>query len=180
MPDQPSGPLWYLAQFKPNCHRIAERNLLRQGFGTFLPLVEETRRVRGRFVTRLQPLFSGYLMVSLEKRKGGWGAINSTYGVSRLVTLGPEPTPVPGELVRALMQRCDSDGKLLAPNVDELDDPDTRGLHPGDQVQLIKGPFADFVATVDSLAPDRRVWVLMELMGSQTRVAVPTAHLRAV
>ena len=50
---------WFLAQMKPNSHDIANRNLTRQGFETFLPLQEETRRTRGRFVTRRRPLFPG-------------------------------------------------------------------------------------------------------------------------
>ena len=48
---------WFLAQFKPNGHRIAERNLNRQGFRTFLPLQEETRRQRSKFTTTLRPFF---------------------------------------------------------------------------------------------------------------------------
>ena len=35
---------WYIVQFKPNSHKIAVRNLERQGFGTFLPMHEVTRR----------------------------------------------------------------------------------------------------------------------------------------
>jgi tRNA dimethylallyltransferase len=35
-----------------------------------------------------------------------------------------------------------------------------------------------FVAEVEGIAPDRRVWVLMELMGSQMRVAVKADQLR--
>ncbi len=45
---------------------------------------------------------------------------------------------------------------------------------------LTKGPFTDFVARIESIAPDRRVYVLMELMGAPTRVAVSAEHLRAV
>ena len=51
---------------------------------------------------------------------------------------------------------------------------------PGDQVTLTKGPFANFVAEVEKIAPDRRIWVLMEIMGGQTRVAVGADQLRAV
>lgn len=51
-------------------------------------------------------------------------------------------------------------------------------LKAGDQVTLTKGPFTDFVATIESIAPDQRIWVLMSLMGTQTRVAVTAAHLR--
>ena len=59
-------------------------------------------------------------------------------------------------------------GKLLPP----------RFLAPGDRVRLTAGPFANFVATVEQIAPARRVWVLLDLMGQLTRVAVPADGLR--
>ena len=37
------GSSWFLAQLKPNCANIANKNLKRQGFQTFLPMEEETR-----------------------------------------------------------------------------------------------------------------------------------------
>ena len=164
------GTTWFLAQFKPNSHNIAERNLVRQGFRTFLPMQEETKRARGKFITQMRPLFPGYLFVALDMLKGGWRSVNSTYGITRLVSLGKEPTPVPLDLVSQLMLRCDREGKLLPPKL----------LKPGDEVTMTKGPFTGFVATIETIAPDRRVYVLMELMGAQTRVAVSAEHLRAV
>lgn len=164
------GTTWFLAQFKPNSHHIAQRNLTRQGFRTFLPMQEETKRTRGKFVTQMRPLFPGYLFVALDMLRGGWRSVNSTYGITRLVSLGKEPTPVPLDLVSQLMLRCDREGKLLPPKL----------LKPGDEVMLTKGPFMDFVARIEAIAPDRRVYVLMELMGAQTRVAVSADHLRAV
>jgi transcriptional antiterminator RfaH len=68
------------------------------------------------------------------------------------------------------MLRCDTDGKLLPPKM----------LKSGDQVRLTSGPFADFVVTIENIAPDRRVCVLMDIMGGQTRVAVGADQLRAV
>ncbi|PZX45770.1 transcriptional antiterminator RfaH [Roseinatronobacter thiooxidans] len=164
------GTTWFLAQFKPNSHNIAERNLTRQGFRTFLPMQEETKRAHGRFATHMRPLFPGYLFVALDVLRGGWRSVNSTYGITRLVSLGKEPTPVPLDLVSQLMLRCDRDGRLLPP----------KPLQPGDEVMLTKGPFTDFVATIERIAPDRRVYVLMEMMGAQTRVAVSAEHLRSV
>lgn len=166
--DNAAAAAWLLAQFKPNSHRIAERNLQRQGFRTFLPLQQETRRERGRFTTRSRPLFPGYLFVAFDPRKGGWSAVNSTYGITRLVSFGAAPVAVPPDLVSELMQRCDAKGMLLPPPV----------LKPGDQVTMTRGPFADFAATVAELAPDQRVWVLLELMGRETRVAVSPDQLR--
>jgi transcriptional antiterminator RfaH len=164
------GATWFLAQLKPNSARIAERNLKRQGFATFLPLEEETRQQRGKFVTSPKPLFPGYIFVAFDPACGHWRSVNSTQGVTKLVSFGKAPAPVPLDLVSQLMLRCDSAGKLLPPKL----------LGPGDQVAITKGPFANFIAEVEKIAPDRRVWVLMDLMGSQTRVAVGAEQLRAV
>ena len=164
------GAGWYLAQLKPNAAGIAQRNLKRQGFETFLPLEEITRQRNGRFVTATRPLFPGYVFVAFDPGQGHWRAVNSTHGITRLVRFGPIPAEVPADLVTQLRLRCDSQGKVL---------PSER-LHPGDRVVLTKGPFADFVAEVERIAPDQRVWVLMELMGAQTRVAVRPEQLRAV
>ena len=164
------GTTWFLAQVKPNCAQIAERNLKRQGFNTFLPLEEETRQRNGKFVTALRPLFSGYIFVAFDVALGLWRTVNSTYGLTRLVSFGKEPTPVPLDLVSQLMLRCDDSGKLLPPKL----------IKPGDQVTLAAGPFANFVAEVENIARDQRVWVLMDLMGGQTRVAVNLEQLRTI
>ena len=60
------GTSWFLAQFKPNCANIADKNLKRQGFQTFLPMEEETRKRNGKFVTAMRPLFPGYIFVTFD------------------------------------------------------------------------------------------------------------------
>lgn len=164
------GTSWFLAQLKPNCANIADKNLKRQGFKTFLPTEVETRERSGKFVTAMRPLFPGYIFVAFDEARGFWRTVNSTYGITRLVSFGKEPTAVPLDVVSQLMLRCDSEGKLLPPKL----------LKPGDQVTLASGPFASFVAEVEKIAPDHRVWVLMEIMGGQTRVTVGAGQLRAV
>lgn len=159
---------WFLAQLKPNCGSIADRNLKQQGFQTFLPIEDGTKRMRGKFVTAPRPLFPGYIFVAFNVGAGHWRTINSTDGITRLVSFGKVPASVPLDIVSQLMQRCDASGRLLPP----------KPLKPGDQVRLISGPFADFVATIEAIAPERRVWVLMEIMGGQTRVAVDAEQLR--
>lgn len=161
---------WFLAQLKPNCAKIADKHLTQQGFQTFLPLEVETRQRNGKFVTAERPLFPGYIFVAFDAARGFWRQVNSTYGITRLVSFGKEPAAVPLDLVSQIMLRCDASGKLLPP----------KALEPGDQVTLTQGPFASFVAEVESITPDRRVWVLMELMGGQKRVAVDAKHVRSV
>lgn len=156
---------WYLAQLRPNSAQIALRNLTRQGFAIFHPIQVTTSR-RGRaFVTQKAPLFPGYLFVGLGPDAAPLRAVNSTYGVSRLVSFGTTPTPVPRALISELAARCDAESAL-------------RELAPGDPVRLTTGPFADFVASVQQIAPDQRVWVLLDILGRATRVAIPRAELR--
>ena len=170
MEDHDSGTTWFLAQFKPNSHKIAHRNLVQQGFETFLPLHEETTRVRGKFTVRKRPLFPGYLFVAFDVKQGHWRAVNSTYGITRIVSLGNNPTPVPFGLVSQLMLRCNEGDELLS----------QKCLQPGDQVAITTGPFADVITTIETVEPDRRVWVLLDIMGRQTRAALKSDQLRAV
>lgn len=121
-----------------------------------------TRRKTARFVSDLRPLFAGYMFVSVDRDAAPWRAINSTLGVSRLVSFDGTPKSMPRELMASLMQRCDEAGKLLPPKT----------LNAGDHVDVLSGPFATFVATVEEIDAEQRVWLLMEFMGQSTRVHV--------
>ncbi len=156
------GHVWHLAQVKPNAYRIAQRNLERQGFSVFNPLQDLTRKTRGQFVTRPLPLFPGYLFVCFDPLSGGYRQVNATLGISRLVSFGERPAEVPGDLIAALMSRCDAQGRMVQP----------AEVQAGDRVRFVKGPFADFVATIDSIESDRRIWVLMDLLGRDTRISI--------
>ena len=158
---------WYLIQFKPNSHRLAERNLHRQGFQTFLPMQKITRRKASLFVNDLKPLFPGYMFVNVNSDLAPWRAINSTIGVSRLVSFVGKPKPLPLQLISGLMLRCDTSGTLLPP----------KSLNEGDSVEMLTGPFANFVATVDTIDPEQRIWVLMDFMGQKTRMQVTADQL---
>ena len=159
---------WYLIQFKPNSHRLAERNLQRQGFETFLPMQKITRRKASRFVSDLKPLFPGYMFVSVNSELSPWRLINSTIGVSKLVSFEGKPKPLPLQLISGLMLRCDASGTLLPPNT----------LNEGDSVEMLTGPFANFIATVDTIDPEQRIWVLMDFMGQKTRIRVSADQLQ--
>ena len=159
---------WYLAQLKPNCANIAIQNLNRQGMAAYLPLIQETKRRGTKFVTVTSQLFPGYLFVSFNSEDGLWRKVNSTYGITRLVSFGQKPAVVPQGLVARLMQCFDVAGSTLAAGQPQ----------PGDTVKLTQGPFASFVAEVEKVTPDRRVWVLLDFIGARTRMAVDADHVR--
>lgn len=158
---------WYLAQLKPNGVDLALRNLARQGFRTFLPLTQETERHGGRFVCRKRPLFPGYLFVGVNPAAARWRAINSTQGVSRLVSFAADPAPVPNALIEGLMLRCD-DEDVVGGEV----------MTSGTTVRLTQGPFAGFVGHIETVDKARRAYVLLDILSQTVRVSAPLEGLR--
>ena len=151
---------WFILQFKANSHDQAVKNLTRQGFETFLPLHDITSRKASKFINTSQPLFPGYMFITFDRTETEWHRINNTYGVSRLVTFNSVLKSIPTLFVNNLMKRYDLSGRLLP----------IKKLKKGDQVKILKGPFADFIATVETYETDQRIWVLMDLMGRKTKL----------
>jgi len=159
---------WFVLQFKPNSHNHAAKNLNRQGFETFLPFHGTTSRKASRFISTAQPLFPGYMFVKFDRKETEWGKINNTYGVSRLIIFNTILKSIPTVFVNNLMKRYDSSGNLLP----------IKKLKRGDQVKVLKGPFANFIATVETYETEQRIWILMDLMGRKTKIQTPSDALQ--
>ena len=159
---------WFILQFKSNSHHIAVKNLNRQGFETFLPLHDTTSRRLSRFINTSKPLFPGYMFIKFDRAESEWHKINSTYGVSRLITFNSHLKSIPTKFVDSLMKRYNLSGKLLP----------IKKLKEGDQVAISKGPFANFIATVERYEAEQRIWILMDLMGRKTKIITPSDALK--
>ena len=166
---------YYLVQCKPNAAQTAVRNLENQGFGTFLPLHEITKRKGKKFQQQIRPLFPGYLFVQIHPDQGPWRQVNSTRGVSRLVRLGAEPSSVPNEIVEALMARCDKQSILR-----QTSETQSSQLHAGNQAEVTRGPFSGFIATIGDTEPSNRINILIEIMGQITKVAINADALQPI
>ena len=159
---------WFVLQFKPNSHYQAKKNLNQQGFKTFLPLHDSTSRKASRFVKSTKPLFPGYMFVSFNKTENKWHKIKNTYGVSRLITINSSLKSIPATFIDGLMKRYDSSGKLI-PIVE---------MKKGDKVEILEGPFTNFIATVEKYESEQRIWILMDLMGRKTKLQTPLNALQ--
>ncbi|MDB0015538.1 transcriptional activator RfaH [Amylibacter sp.] len=158
---------WFILQFKSNSHHLAAKNLNRQGFETFLPLYDNTSRRLSQFINTSKTLFPGYMFIKFDRAESEWHKINSTYGVSRLITFNSILKSIPTIFVDDLMSRYDVSGKLLP----------IQKLKKGDQVTVLKGPFANFISTVEKYEADQRIWILMDLMGRKTKIQTPSDNL---
>ena len=140
---------WYLVHFKPNSHKIAELNLNRQGFKTFLPMQEVSKRTSLGFENYLTPLFPGYMFVSFDPISSHWIKIKSTIGVLRLVSFEQKLAEVPPHIMREIEKSCDKSGNFLGLNSFEI----------GEEVRIIKGAVSNFPAKIEQMRGKKRVSV---------------------
>tara|TARA_B100000780_G_scaffold26761_1_gene16963 strand:- start:2424 stop:2924 length:501 start_codon:yes stop_codon:yes gene_type:complete len=159
---------WFILQLKSNSHHQAAKNLNRQGFETFLPLHDTILRKLSRFLNTSKPLFPGYMFIRFDKAESEWHKINNTYDVSRLITFNSILKSIPTSFVDSLIKQYDLSGKLLS----------IQKLKKGDQVTVLTGPFANFIATVEKYEADQRIWILMDLMGRKTKIITPSDALK--
>ena len=161
---------WYLLQTKPNAHSMARDHLRRQGFDVFLPLIVKTTKKNSKFLDVKAPLFPGYLFMGTSIDPVPWKSINGTRGMSKAVTLDGVYRPIHTHIVEGLRCRCDEGGVIQSLNE----------IVPGDRVKVEKGPFAEFICTVESIQDDQRAWILIDLLQQKTRSAVSMNDLSKI
>ena len=161
---------WFLLQTKPNAHIMACENLRRQGFDVFLPLITKTKKKNGKFLDIKIPLFPGYLFIGTSIDRIPWKSVNGTRGVSAAVTLDGVYRPVNRDIIEGLLCRCGDDGVIQRMN----------DIVPGDRVKIERGPFAEFICTVDNIQDNRRAWVLIDLLQQKTRSEVSLKDLSMI
>ncbi len=156
---------WYLVQSKPRNEARALENLVRQGYETYLPLMEVERLQRGKLLKRMEPLFPRYLFLHLEEGNDNWGPIRSTMGVAGLVRFGQAYAVVSNEVMDAVRERTQDIRKSL--------------FESGDNVRVVSGPLLGLEGVFEISDGEQRSFVLLEFMQKQQRVSVSTADLRA-
>ena len=155
---------WYVVQTHINSEAKAASNLVRQGFGVYFPRYLKRRSHARKVDTVARPLFPRYLFVAIDLATQRWRSIQSTIGVSHLVSWRDSPASVSDDVVGALKQREDEAGFVrLERRVN---------FSPGDTVRLLEGAFTDSLALVEGINDRERVAILLDFLGRKVRVLV--------
>jgi len=167
-----NGRLWYVVHTQPHGEVRADINLRRQGFATYLPQYVRQRRHARKTEAVVRPLFPRYLFIALDLARDQWRSIQSTFGVNQIVLAGDKPSPLPDGVIEEIRTRETDDGYVA------LGLP--AGVKPGSKVRLIDGIFADSAGMLERIADNRRVAILLDLLGREVRVFVPAASIGTV
>ncbi|MFT7459568.1 MAG: transcriptional antiterminator RfaH [Planctomycetota bacterium] len=152
---------WYLIHSKPRQESLAQENLERQGYTTYLPVTSVKRRTGRKTGSAVGAMFPRYLFIQLSEKTDDWRPIRSTLGVSSLIRFGQTPAKVPDHFISQIRLREDETGLCLLP---------LRDYKKGDRVRISEGPFAGYEAIFQSISAKDRVSILLELIQSSIHI----------
>jgi transcription antitermination factor NusG len=111
---------------------------------------------------RIKPLFPNYLFAKLDLTLHYY-QVKWTRGVSKILGVGNEPTPISEEVVLTIKERAGKD------NLIKLEDE----LKEGNSVQIISGPLKDLMGIFQKkMSANGRVKILLSLIGVDVPVQI--------
>lgn len=160
---------WYLLQSKPRQEFKSAQELENQGYEVFVPVIE-TQKIRANKVQSvIEPLFSRYLFIHLNKTTDNWAPIRCTKGVSSIVRFGGQAAKVSEELIEQLKHF------LFNAPIQEI-------FHTGDAIEVSAGPLKSLTGIFQNLKTisdgEVRAMVLIDLMGKQQLLELQPSDLR--
>ncbi len=162
---------WFAVCCKPRQERIAQENLLRQGFQVYLPLIKVEKRCKGKWEEKVEVLFPRYVFIRVNPERKSISSVRSTRGVVGLVRFGEKPAVIPDEVMNALQQRTVSEFGL------HQDEP---LFTKGGAVRLTDGAFDGMEAVFVQPDGNRRVIILLDLLGKSNKVSVSLDSLAKI
>ena len=158
---------WIVARNKPNQDKIALINLEQQNFEFFQPTFKTMSKRQNKFKEIIKPVFPGYIFIAINLEEKNWHKINNTRGISSIIVFGNEIPLIRCELIKELQYRfsLNNDPKT----VDQF--------KTGMNAEITNGPFAQLIGKIEEIDADQRIWILLDILGTQTRVSINKLNL---
>lgn len=158
-------------KFQPHKFALAERNLKRQRYVVFCPMISKHVRHARKSELKRVPLFPGYFFTSFDPDIARWKPIDSTPGVVSLVKIGSRPIPLPRGLVENLQASVSQSGvvRRIGPNAEV-----------GDDVRVVGSSFDNWLGRVVALPAQDRITVLLEAASRKIEVTLDAGKVMKV
>ncbi len=161
---------WFVIHTKPRDEHRVKNHFEGMEIETLLPLCENFRYSHGEMVRVITPLFPNYLFARLDLERHYY-KVKWTRGVSKILGVGSEPTPVSGAMIQIIKDRMKEDDTVVL-----IED-----CKEGDLVQITSGPLKDFVGVFQKgLASQKRVKILLNMVGIEVPVQISRFQIKKV
>jgi transcriptional antiterminator NusG len=160
---------------KRNIEMAIRSNHMERHFGEVLVATQEVTEMKnGKRATVKRKFFPSYVLIEMEMTKETFHFINSIPGVVRFIG-GTElrPEPIGQEEVDRILGRISK-----APEAKTtLEIP----YEVGDSVQVIDGPFTDWIGVINEINHDKgKLKVMISIFGSETPVELDFLEVKAI
>lgn len=155
---------WFAVCCKPRQELIAHEHLLRQSYHAYLPRIKVRKRRAGKWIEVVEALFPRYIFIRVDPAKNSLAPVRSTRGVVGVVRFGGQPAVVPDGVMAELRRREDEVSGL------HLDD--RAQFNVGETVRFVEGPLAGMEGVFAQDDGEKRVTVLLELLGKTNKMSV--------
>lgn len=166
---QDNKKIWSAVSIKPNQAARAEANLNKQGFCYLAPKIDITKRKQNRFINKTELLFPGYIFILIDTDSDDVRKVQSTYGISNIVRVGTQIGEVPKPFIDTLQASFALNNRF-----------NRKPLVPGQQVKIIKGPFAGLIGKLSQVDTSARVKCLFNLISGKVSASALKEDLIAV
>ena len=165
-----SSESWIVAKTKPNQNKIALINLERQNFEFFQPKLNRISRGQNKFKEIIKPVFPGYIFIAINLEENNWQRINNTRGISSIINFGNQIPLIRSELIEELKHRFSMNNTAKLADQFEV----------GTNAEIINGPFTKLIGKIDEINSNQRIWILLDVLGTQRRVSVNKLQLKKI
>ena len=140
--------------------RIEYMNMREKIFRVEVPQKTVTQVKSGKKQEREEKIFPGYVLVEMIMDEDSWYVVRHTAGVTKFVGSAKRPIPAKDSEIKKIINRSTSTTQKI-----ELD------VKAGDKVRIISGPFADFIADIIEVYPDKyKLRANVSIFGRETPV----------
>ena len=140
--------------------RIEYMNMGEKIFRIEVPQKTVTQMKGGKKQEREEKIFPGYVLVEMIMDEDSWYVVRHTAGVTKFVGSAKRPIPAKDSEIKKIINRSTSTAQKI-----ELD------VKAGEKVRIISGPFADFIADIIEVYPDKsKLRANVSIFGRETPV----------
>ena len=176
----PRGVAWHVVMTNIKCEFRAKLGLAAKGFAVYLPLEKRIVRHARRKETRIMPLFRRYLFVAFDPERDEWyEPIRTTDGIIDLLSY---PSAIAGtrHFMPVPLRIADAEVESLRRREDAGDFDYTNAASTftaGDVVRVAQGALTGLHAVVRATPPNKRVEILLDILGRKTVVKLNAGEI---
>lgn len=148
--------------------RVESMNMEEKIFRVLVPMEDEIEFKNGKQKITKRKVYPGYVLVEMEMTDDSWYVVRNTPGVTGFVGTGTKPIPLLDDEVVTILQQMG------------MDEVQTRiDFEINQSVQVIAGPFKDFVGVVREILVDKgKLRVEVSMFGRETPVELEFAQVQ--